>query len=109
MSGRVSFEQFSDSQCAIREYIHFDESHWGTHKGIVKVIQNGDIIFDDELSIVALIDTNESFISIIWTKEWEGTYYVKYSNWYQIFKYHNDILEIKCQNKKGKEIKIHIK
>ena len=31
MSKKLSFEEYADSQNAIREYIHSGAGHWGTH------------------------------------------------------------------------------
>lgn len=108
MSEKVEFEQFAESQEAIREYIHNDENHWGTHEATVRVTKANNIVFNEILSVVTLIETNESFVEIIWSKEYEDTYYIKYSNQYQEFKYYSGVLEIRCQNKFNQEIVITI-
>ena len=108
MTSKVSFQQFSDSQFAIRDYIHANDEHWGTHKARVKVWQAGRVIFDETISVVALIETNESFVEVIWPDGYENTYYVKYSNQYQVFEYVGGTLDIKCRNKNDDNIIISI-
>lgn len=108
MSRKVPFSQFSDSQSAIREYIHVDAEHWGTHETRVKVWQDSKLIFDETISVATLIETNESFAEVFWPKGFEDTYYVKYSNQYQVFEYSGGTLDIKCQNKNGDDIVISI-
>ncbi len=103
-----SIEQFSDSCRAIKEYIHSDEDHWGTHVAKITVIEDDTMIFNQELSIISLIETNDAFIDIMWPKEVENIYYGKYSSWYQMCEYDNGILKIKCKSKKGKDIIIRI-
>jgi len=108
MGKRNTIQQFSDSCHAVKEYIHSDESHWGSHVAKITVVVDNTTIFDQELSIVSLIETNDAFIDIIWPKEMENIYYGKYSSWYQICEYDNGILRIKCKNRKGKDIIICI-
>ena len=108
MASKVSPQQFADSQSAIREYIHANDEHRGTHKAKVKVWQDGRMIFDETISVVALIETNESFVQVIWPDSYEDTYYVKYSNQYQVFQYVGGTLDIQCQNKNGDNIIISI-
>lgn len=108
MAKEISFEQFSNSQYAIQDYIHSDKKNWGTHEANVKVLENDILVFEQKLSIVSLIETNESFVEIIWPKNEEKIYYIKYSNKFQVFEYSNNMLEIKCENRSGKDIVIHI-
>ena len=108
MSKKLSIKEFSDSQDAIREYIHSGTGHWGTHKGKVRVMRNGKTVFVDIVSIVSLIETNEFFVEIIWEGKEEKEYYIRYSNTYQYFEYDNGVLKIRCQDRKGNNIVIHI-
>ena len=77
---KLSFEEYADSQNAIREYIHSGAGHWGTHKAEVTVLRDGKTVFKNTVSIVSLIETNESFVEIVRPEKEEKEYYVKYSN-----------------------------
>ncbi|TCL60591.1 hypothetical protein EDD76_102289 [Kineothrix alysoides] len=108
MAKKVSNEQFSTSQYAISDYIHDADEHWGSHEAIVRVMKNGVVVFKQELNVVTLIETNYSFVDILWPKKYESIYYGKYTNEYQVFVYFSGILEIKCTDKKNEEIAITI-
>jgi hypothetical protein len=111
MSGKVNFEQFLDSQDAIQKYIHSgqtDDEKRGNHTDIVKVIKNGKIIFNGKLEVISLIETNESFVDIYWSKEYEKHFYIKYSNVFNIFEYGSGTLVINCEEKSGEKIIIYV-
>jgi hypothetical protein len=111
MSSKVNIAQFSDSQDAIREYIHSgqtDDEKWGNHTDIVKVRKNRMIIFNGELDVISLIETNESFVEIIWPKEYEEYFYIKYSNMFQQFEYDSGTLVINCRDRYDEEITIFV-
>lgn len=86
MGKRNSSEQFSVSYHAIKEYIHSNESYWGNHVAKIAVMQNNNMIFNEELSIISLIETNDAFVDIIWPKKWK------------IFIMENILVGIKCLN-----------
>ena len=48
MSKELPFEEFADSQNAIREYIHSGAGHWGTHKAEVTVLRDGKTVFKNQ-------------------------------------------------------------
>ena len=108
ISKKLSFEEYADSQNAIREYIHSGAGHWGTHNAEVTVLRDGKTVFKNTVSVVSLIETNESFVEIVWPEKEEKEYYAKYSNNYQNFKYDDRVLEIRCQDREGNNITIQI-
>ena len=108
MSKELPFEEFADSQNAIREYIHSGAGHWGTHKAEVTVLRDGKTVFKNTVSIVSLIETNESFVEIVWPEKEEKEYYAKYSNTYQNFEYDDGVLKIRCQDRERNNIVILI-
>ena len=108
MSKKLSFEEYADSQNAIREYIHSGAGHWGTHKAEVTVLRDGKTVFKNTVSVVSLIETNESFVEVVWPEKEEGEYFGKYSNTYQNFEYDDGVLKIRCQDRERNNIVILI-
>ena len=111
MFGEVDIEQFSDSQYAIQKYIHSgqtSDAKWGSHLDTVMVIKNGNTIFKSKLTVISLIETNESFVEIIWPQEKEYLYWGKYSNRFQPFEYDEGTLVIEWKDKNNEKITILI-
>lgn len=111
MFGEVDIEQFADSQYAIQDYIHSGQTRdekWGSHIDTVMVIKNGETIFKENLTVISLIETNESFVEIIWPPEYEDRFWMKYSNRFQPFEYEAGRLVINWKEKNGDKISIFI-
>lgn len=111
MFGEVDIEQFADSQNAIQEYIYSGLSRdekWGSHVDTVMVIKDGETILKEDLTVISLIETNESFVEIIWPEEYEERFWVKYSNRFQPFEYETGTLIINWKEKNGEKITILI-
>ena len=111
MCGETYISQYAESQDAIREYIHSGstrDENWGGHIDSVTVIKDGETIFRDKLTVVSVIETNESFVEIIWPQKYEERFWIKYSNRYQWFRFEKGTLSIDCIEKDGEKIMILI-
>lgn len=111
MLKKDNMDQFVDSQYAIQDYIHSGKTRdekWGSHIDTVMVIKNGETIFKENLTVISLIETNESFVEIIWPSKYEERFWIKYSNRFQTFRYDTGTLIIDWKEKNGDKITILI-
>lgn len=108
MGDRVDVNTFANSQCAIREYMHFKLENEYMHEARVLVSSMGKNRYNDILKVVPRIETNNSSIDIIGDAQFERDYYGKYTNEYQIFTFINGTLLIKGVDRWGNPIEIDI-
>ena len=108
MVERVDVSTFANSQCAIREYMHFKLENEYMHEARVLVSSMGKTRYNDILKVVPRIETNNSSIDIIGDAQFELDYYGKYTNEYQIFTLINGTLLIKGVDRWGNPIEIDI-
>ena len=104
----VDVSTFANSQCAIREYMHFKLENEYMHEARVLVSSMGKTRYNDILKVVPRIETNNSSIDIIGDAQFELDYYGKYTNEYQIFTLINGTLLIKGVDRWGNPIEIDI-
>ena len=102
MGEGVDVSTFANSQCAIREYMHFKLENEYMHEARVLVSSMGKTRYNDILKVVPRIETNNSSIDII------GDAQFKYTNEYQIFTLINGTLLIKGVDRWGNPIEIDI-
>lgn len=69
------------SQYAINDYIHIPGNYY-IHEAKVIVVKNNYVIYDGILKVDARIDTNDSYINIIWDNEDEKRFYMQYNGKY---------------------------
>ncbi|HII4496903.1 hypothetical protein EHZ13_01920 [Clostridium perfringens] len=108
MGRKNNFEEFTDSQDAIRQYMRSKEGNNFMHKARVVVYSNGETMYNSILKVIPSIETNNSVFDIIGDEEFERYYYTKYNNEYQKFKFINDILSINGNDRNGNFIEIDI-
>lgn len=108
MGKKVSFEEFADSQYAIRDYMHFKVGNKYMHEARVLVSSRGETKYNNILNVVPRIETNNSFIDIIGDEQFDRDYYSKYTNEYQKFAFIDGILLIKGEDRLGNPIEIDI-
>lgn len=108
MGKKVSFDEFADSQYAIRDYMHFKIGNEYMHEARVIVSSRGETKYNGILKVVPRIETNNSFIDIIGDVQFERDYYSKYTNEYQKFVFINGTLLIKGEDRWGNSIEIDI-
>ena len=108
LGDRVDVSTFANSQCAIREYMHFKLENEYMHEARVLVSSMGKTRYNDILKVVPRIETNNSSIDIIGDTQFERDYYGKYTNEYQIFTFINGTLLIKGVDIWGNPIEIDI-
>lgn len=75
MGERVDVSTFANSQCAIREYMHFKLENEYMHEARVLVSSMGKTRYNDILKVVPRIETNNSSIDIIGDAQFELDYY----------------------------------
>ena len=75
------------SQYAINDYIHIDGNYY-IHETKVIVVKNNRIVYDGLLKVNARIETNDSYVEIIWDDEEDIMFYGRYNG-----KYHNTDIE----------------
>ena len=80
MGEGVDVNTFANSQCAIREYMHFKLENEYMHEARVLVSSMGKTRYNDILKVVPRIETNNSSIDIIGDAQFELDYYGKYTN-----------------------------
>ena len=108
MGKRIGFEEFVDSQYAIRDYMNFKDGNDYMHEARVLVSSKGKTKYSNILKVVARIETNNSFIDIIGDAQFDRDYYTKYTNDYQKFTFINGTLLIKGEDRWGNPIEIDI-
>ena len=108
MGDRVDVSTFANSQCAIREYMHFKLENEYMHEARVLVSSMGKTRYNDILKVVPRIETNNSSIDIMGDAQFERDYYGKYTNEYQIFTFTNGTLLIKGVDQWENPIEIDI-
>ena len=70
-----------NSQYAINDYIHIEGNYY-IHETRVIVIQNNKIVYDGELKVNARIETNDSYVEIIWNDDEDLIFYGRYNGKY---------------------------
>lgn len=108
MGKRIEFEEFADSQYAIRDYMHSKDGNDYMHEARVLVSSRGKTTYNSILKVVPSIETNNSFIDIIGDDQFDRDYYNKYTNEYQKFKFIHGALLIKGVDRWGNPIEIDI-
>ena len=108
MEKSIDFEEFSDSQYAIRNYMHSAVGNDYIHEVRVLVSSRGKTKYNSILKVIPSIETNNSFIDIIGDSQFNRDYYTKYTNEYQKFAFINGILLIKGKDRWGNPIEIDI-
>ncbi len=108
MGKRIDFEEFVNSQYAIRDYMHFKTGNEYMHEARVVISSRGKTKYNNILRVVASIETNKSFIDIIGDVKFDRDYYTQYTNEYQKFTFTNGTLLIKGVDKWGNPIEIDI-
>ena len=108
MSKRLAFDDFADSQDAIREYIEDKEEDSCLHEARVIILTNGKIRFNDVIRVVASIETNYSFVELYGNEKFDKEFYSRYTNDYQKFSYSGGTLLIQAKDRCGNTIKINI-
>lgn len=105
---KVSFDEFTNSQYAIRDYMHYRIENKYIHEARVLVSSRGETKYSGILKVIPRIETNNSFIDIIGDAQFERDYYLRYTNEYQKFVFINGTLLIKCEDRWGDSIEIDI-
>lgn len=108
MGKRIDFEEFADSQLAIRDYMHFKAGNDYMHEARVLVSSRGKTEYNSILKVVPKIETNNSFVDIIGDAKFDRYYYTKYTNEYQKFAFVSGTLLIKGEDRWGNPIEIDI-
>ena len=108
MGKKNDFEEFTDSQDAIRQYMRSKDGNDFIHKARVVVYSRGETKYNSILKVVPSIETNNSVFDIIGDEQFDRNYYTKYTNEYQKFTFINGTLLIKGKDRKGNSIKIDI-
>lgn len=107
----MDMDMFANSQMAIRDYLDKDGNNEFPHKTMVTVKQNSEVVHHGIESVMARIETNYSFVDIIWKKDDRNLgekYYQGYTNEYKVMKYDGNFLIIFAEDKKGNKIEISI-
>lgn len=108
MGKKVKLDVFTDSQHAIRKYMHFKEGNDNMHEARVLISSWGKSQYNGILKVIPRIETNNSFIDIIGDSQFERDYFGKYTNEYQEFSFIRGTLIIKAEDRWGKSIDINI-
>ena len=108
MGKRIEFEEFVDSQYAIRDYMYSKDGNDYMHEARVLVSFRGKIKYNSILKVVPSIETNNSFIDIIGDVQFNRDYYSRYTSEYQKFDFINGTLLIKGEDRWGNPIEIDI-
>lgn len=108
MRESVDVNTFENSQCAIREYMHFKLKNEYMHEARVLVSFMGKTRYNDILKVVPRIGTNNLSIDIIGNAQFERDHYGRYTNEYQVFTFMNGALLIKGVDIWGNPIEIDI-
>lgn len=109
MGKMLDFKESMDSIRAIQEYIRDDKKREQEHKVKVLIEYPSGEIFTYELLARAKSDSNETVIYLYdEDKNFESDFYMTYNSNYQSIKFHNGILIIKAQDKKGNNIIIKV-
>lgn len=108
LSKKVSFEEFTDSLSAIKDYMYFKVGNKYMHEARVIVFSGGEVDYNNILNVLPKIETNISFIDIIGDERFDQNYYSRYTNDYQKFAFIDGILLIKGEDRSGNPIEIDI-
>ena len=60
------------------------------------------------MTVISLIETNESFVEIIWPPKYKERFWIKYSNRFPSFRYDTGTLVIDWEERNGEKITIRI-
>lgn len=107
MYGKVSFQEFSDSQFAINKFIRAVDGNISSsgEQLSVEIERNGYIIFKEVKRVRAHIETNESIVIIY---DMPSGYYEEYKNRFQNFEFDGEKLAITAEDRSGDDITIYI-
>lgn len=108
MGRMMDFEEFVNSQYAIRDYMHFKTGNDYMHEARIVVSSKGKTKYSNILRVVPSIETNNSFIDIIGDAQFDRYYYTQYTNEYQKFAFIDGTLLIKGVDRWGNPIEIDI-
>ena len=108
LEDKVDVNAFSNSKCAIRDYMHFKLENEYMHEARVLVSSMGRTRYNGILQVLPRIEANNSAIDIIGDGQFERDYYSRYTNEYQVFTFINGTLLIKGVDIWGNPIEIDI-
>lgn len=108
---KIDMDKAADSQMAINAYLEKDRNNEFPHNAMVTIRQDSRVIYHETESVRATIDTNYSFVDIIWKEDdrnLEEKYYSRYTNEYKVMKYDGNFLIIFAEDKEKNKIEISI-
>ena len=106
MSQKRSNKEFSKSQEALKNFMEAVRDRGD--RADVTVRMNGTIVHEENCRVFERIETNHSYVDIIW--EASENYHINYKNDYQSFKSYDNILVIsKTEDFDQNDIEIEIR